>query len=267
MSSYTSLKGIKYNIVLLHPEHVSQVVSIFERAPKTEMSAALWPPRLSNPDDPEENPRFRRKLLENRLKNPSTAPMLIAVSDNEDKKVLGFAGWSVPDLESLRQVMDLPRKEKENDLGTIEAANDAPKLKVEEEGDGTMSDGQGGKRGDGKKLPMGLDITLQSKIKQMVGDAKKEILGPDGGNVLCKASLNLSLLRTSLHVSHSSVRRANLSSQILGRLGPIQTSKDKASLLALFIGVWSGPKRSEYRCTWSRRQLQSVFIEDLDSRS
>lgn len=190
MSQYVSLKGVKYNIVRLQTEHISQVLDIFDRSAKSEMMAALWPSRLANPDDPGENRRFRSKMLENRLKSEGTMPMMVAVSDDDAQRVLGFAGWSVPDTDELRRALELPTKDEGPKKGEIvePVASEVPQLGQKEEGDGTMDDGNGGTRGDGKKLPMGLDVGLQSKIKVMVGDAKKELLG-DEKNVLCKIFL------------------------------------------------------------------------------
>ena len=239
MSSHVSLKGVKYNIVQLQPEHISPVLDIFDRAGKNEMQAALWPLRLSTPDDPSENRRFRSKMLENRLKSGGATPMLIAVSDDEAQRVLGYAGWSVPDMDGLRRALDPPPKSEEKMIvGTTQSASeDRPKMDEKEEGDGIIDDGQGGKRGDGKKLPMGLDIGLQSKIKQMVMDAKKELLGLDENNVLCKPSLWSFRHTEQPIVQILGLVQANDSSQTLGLLGPILNMRLKESLRVLFNGA------------------------------
>lgn len=165
---------LRYEIVGPDDIPMESIISCGDRAFKDdEFHKVLFPARLAHPDSAEEYRNFRTARLNARIRTKGSHYM-IAVDDDVDdgKRVLGFAGWVEP--------------------GVADPANDVNGIveKGEEiEGDGTVDDGQGGKRGDGKKYPKIMDVQLYKRQEKAMADLRKKILGDDEKNVWCEYSI------------------------------------------------------------------------------
>lgn len=114
--------------------------------------------------------------LENRL-GAKGLHVVFAIDDDIEggKRVLGYAMWLEPGAET-----------------SVLPSNSKPAEEEEEgEGDGSIDDGEGGRRGNGKKFPRCLDTGLALKVLKMTEEKRREILGKDDKNVWCKYNAEL----------------------------------------------------------------------------
>ena len=123
------------------------------------LQGALYPPRLLDPTDPEEQYRFRIESIKKRLITKG-AWSIVAVDedvkdDNGVMKVLGYAGWYEPDTPAVSPSQ--PQQDEE-DKGWVE-------------------DGEGGLRGDGVKHPRCMDIKVHQQIGRLLEESKLMVLG------------------------------------------------------------------------------------------
>lgn len=143
-----------------------------------EFQKHVFPARLAHFEEPGAEHRFRMQRLDARLRTKG-CQYIIAVDDDVDdgKRVLGFAGWFAPG--SAKRVHA-------GDDGVL-------KKDLDEEDYGGVDDGNGGRRGDGKKFPAHMDVDLHYKLAKVEEAARKEYLGENENNVWCESIFASSL--------------------------------------------------------------------------
>jgi len=123
------------------------------------LQTTLFPPRLLDPTNPEEQYQFRIEWIKKRLITKG-AWSIVAVDEeindeNGVMKVLGYAAWYEPDTSAV--------------------GNNQPGL--DEEDKGWVDDNEGGLRGDGVKHPRCMDFKAHRQIRKLLEESKLTVLG------------------------------------------------------------------------------------------
>ncbi|PGH36307.1 hypothetical protein GX50_00812 [[Emmonsia] crescens] len=123
------------------------------------LQEALFPPRLVDPSDPDEQHRVRIGALKKRLVAPNAWSIAAVDDDVKDEdggvKVQGYAAWYGPETPAVGD--DQPRQD--------------------EEEQGWVEDGEGSLRGDGVKFPRCMDVKVYQRLKNIVNESKRMLLG------------------------------------------------------------------------------------------
>ncbi|KAF2113237.1 acyl-CoA N-acyltransferase [Lophiotrema nucula] len=123
------------------------------------LQEALFPPRLFDPSDPDEQHRFRIEALKKRLVAPDAWSIVAVDDDVKDEdggvKVLGYSAWYEPK--------------------TPAAGDDQPRQDEEEQG--WVDDDERSSEDDGVKLPRCMDVKLYQRLKSMLDESKRMLLG------------------------------------------------------------------------------------------
>jgi hypothetical protein len=127
----------------------------------------LFPPRLFDPANPDEQHHFRLKTLKKRLETPGAWSIAAVDEDvkNDDGglKVLGYAAWYEPKTPAVGDSQ--PRQG--------------------EEDEGYVDDGEGGLRGDGVKHPRCMDFKVHQQVERLLEESKVTVLGEPARPAWC----------------------------------------------------------------------------------
>jgi hypothetical protein len=144
------------------------------------LQKALFPPRLLDPTNPEEQHRFRIESIKKRLITKGAWSIAAVDEDVNDEngviKVLGYAAWYEPETPAVWY--NQPRQDEE-DKGWVE-------------------DGEGGLRGDGVKHPRCMDFKVHQQIRRLLEESKLTVLGETVRPAWCMFTL--------LHVNNHGAR-------------------------------------------------------------
>jgi hypothetical protein len=137
------------------------------------LQEALFPPRLFDPSDPDEEHRFRIESLKKRLVAPEAWTIAAIDDDVKDEdggvKVMGYAAWYEPETPAVGE--------------------NQPQHDEEEQGE--VDDGEGGLRGDGVKSPKCMDVKVYQQLKRSLDESKRKLLGEPARPVWCKFAILL----------------------------------------------------------------------------
>jgi hypothetical protein len=150
-------------IKLIHVEDPSLAGSMYminRRAFTNDgLQIVLFPPRLIDPADPDEEHRFRLEVLRKRLVAPGAWSIVAIDNDVKDEdgvvKVMGYASWYAPEASAVGDGLS----------------------GQDEKDEGWVDDGEGGFRGDGVKYPRCLDIKVLQEVERSSEESKRLILG------------------------------------------------------------------------------------------
>lgn len=137
---------------------------------------AILPTRLNDPNEPTAQQKYLVEMMRGRLKDEGVFCIIAVDDDVKDAsgalRVLGYAIWHAPG---------------KGENGDHEAAGSAGPSEGIDQEDGWVDDGQGGKRGDGRKYPACMDVEAWRRIGRLLKRTKEEILGDQRPNIWCKS--------------------------------------------------------------------------------
>lgn len=204
-------------IELIRPQDPALAASMYatgRRAfAKDGLQAALFPPKLHNPSDPDEEHRFRIKELGKRLISENAWTIFAVDEDVKDEdggvRVLGYASWFQPEISSAAE-----------DKGGV-----PPGEVKNEEDEGWVEDGDGNLRGDGVKFPKCMDGRPYRQLETMLKDSKRVVLGEPAKPTWCTLVSfifpiqlsNLRALDRIAHHAHADLRSLAVDPDFSGR--------------------------------------------------
>lgn len=131
---------------------------------------AIFPQRLKDPSDPDEEKRFMVERMQARLKDEGVFSMVAIDDEIRDQdgqvRVLAYSAWHAP--------------------GKGDNADEDERQKERRDHEGWVDDGQGGKRGDGKKYPRIMDVEAWWRVSDILKTTKEDIFGEGHSDVWCK---------------------------------------------------------------------------------